>query len=57
MDLDIIGTIIEKADKVKYFGDTFNKKGNNNDLIDNRVRSGKQKNSYYSSFLQRDCFR
>ena len=40
--LDLNGETAENVGKVKYLGDTFNRKGNNNDLIESRVKTGKQ---------------
>ena len=43
LELDINGETAKYVDKVKYLGDIFNSKGNNNNLIESRVKTGKQK--------------
>ena len=43
IELDINGETAENVDAVKYLGDIFNSKGNNNDLTESRVKTGKQK--------------
>ena len=40
IELDINGETSENVDAVKYLGDIFNSKGNNNDLIESRVKTG-----------------
>ena len=57
IELDINGEIAENVDSVKYLGDIFNSKGNNNGLIESRIKTGKQKIGVIASILQRNCTR
>ena len=50
IELDINGEIADNVDSVKYIGDIFNSKGNNNDLIKSRIRTGKQKIGVIQAF-------
>ena len=52
IELDINGEIAENVDSVKYHGDIFNSKGNNNDLIESRVRTGRQKIGVIQAFCK-----
>ena len=52
IELDINGEIAENVDSVKYLGDIFNSKGNNNDLIESRVRTRKQKIGVVQAFCK-----
>ena len=52
IELDINGEIAENVDSVKYLGDIFNSKGNNNDLIESRIRTGKQKIGVIQEFCK-----
>ena len=52
IELDIDGEIAENVDSVKYLGDIFNSKGNNNELIESRVRTEKQKIGVIQAFCK-----
>ena len=52
IELDISGETVENVDKVKYLGDIFNRKGSNNDLIESRVKMGKQKIGVIQAFCK-----
>ena len=39
-DLEVNGVAVSKVDSIVYLGDVFNNKGNNDDLINDRVRRG-----------------
>ena len=39
--LDVNGVTIENKNVIVYLGDIFNKKGMNNDMIEDRVKKGK----------------
>ena len=43
IDLDITSETDHNVHAVKYLGDIFNSKGNSNDLIESRVKTGKHK--------------
>ena len=51
---DIIesGETVENIDAVKYLGDIFNSKGNNNHLIESSVKTGKQKIGVIQAFCK-----
>ena len=51
-ELYINGETAENVDAVKYLGDIFNSKGNNNDLIESRVKTGKQKIGVIQAFCK-----
>ena len=57
IELDISGEIADNVDKVKYLGDIFNSKGNNNDLIESRVKTGKQKIGVIQAFCKEIALR
>ena len=52
IDLDIRSETAEKIDVVKYPGDIFSSKGNNNDLIESRVKTGKQRFRIIQAFCK-----
>ena len=52
IELDISGETAENVDVVKYLGDIFNSKGNNNDSIESRVKTGKQKVGVIQAFCK-----
>ena len=53
LELDTNGETAENVDAVKYLGDIFNSKGNNNDLIESRVKMGKQKIGVRQAFCKK----
>ena len=52
IELDSNGEIAENVDSVKYLGDIFNSRGNNNDLTESRIRTGKQKIGVIQAFCK-----
>ena len=55
--LDINGETAENIDAVKDLGDIFNSKGNNNDLIESRVKMRKQKIRVIQAFCKKIVLR
>ena len=53
IELDINGETAENVDAVKYLGDIFNSKGNDNDLIESRVKTESQKLGSYKHFAKK----
>ena len=53
IELDINGKIAENVDSVKYLGDIFNSKGNNNDFIDLALEQESKKLGSYKHFAKK----